>query len=294
MAYLNDIKITNYNSAGSFSWTKDTKSKFIRVIAWNSGAGGGSGRRGLTTASGGGGGAAGGGGFIYEAPSEFFPSSATVVVGAGGLGGAVQTSDNTNGINGSPSNASSFGNITGLIASAGFGAGGVATNATPGSGQPFSNSYYVNNILSPTGGTGRNIDASNAVNLILPASSFNAGSGGGGSGADSVIPRQAGTGSGLVGIDGTTIIPATAGGIETGTVNGSDGIAFLSSTLTGYMNGGAGGGGGGGMSVTAAGKGGNGGFPGGGGGGGGGSLNSNNSGAGGNGADGKVIIIEYM
>jgi hypothetical protein len=109
-------------------------------------------------------------------------------------------------------------------------------------------------------------------------------SGGIGGGKQIPVPRPA---------FNQTIIAGGTGGIETGTINGGAGDP---GTVTyGLILGGAGGGGGGNQFAgPVGGNGGDGGFPGGGGGGGGASRNGFNSGTGGAGADGLVIVIEYL
>jgi hypothetical protein len=126
--------------------------------------------------------------------------------------------------------------------------------------------------------------------------------GGGGSGA-TTVPFRGGYG-GTYGTGniatGTIYITPANGGIQGGTINGTNGLSYTQTATDaaafgpGAMVWGTGGGGGGGSNSGVAGNGGNGGLGGGGGGGGGGSVNGNNSGAGGTGGNGVVIIFEFL
>jgi hypothetical protein len=131
--------------------------------------------------------------------------------------------------------------------------------------------------LTAAPGVGNLTDGSSATtnaNMQLIATS-----GGGGGGADSVTARAGGVGIGMS-LNGTTFVADSAGGIESGTINGANGNTPTYPN-SGVLMCGTGGGGGGGQSVgLVAGNGGNGGTPAGGGGGGGGSLTGTNSGAG--------------
>lgn len=136
------------------------------------------------------------------------------------------------------------------------------------------------------------------------------GGGGGGASANSTI-RDGGTGGNIIaytnqyqGNGSPGHLPpyfqppylstGGAGGVEGGTIDGSNGNDMVS-TSGGRLLAATGGGGGSGQYLgVAAGNGGNGGIPGGGGGGGGGSINGTPSGAGGAGGRGEVWIIETL
>lgn len=304
----------------SDTWTKDTSTSTVELYIWNGGNGGGSGRRGATTAAGGGAGGAGGGFYYWRGPAHFFDVTETVTIGAGGAGGVTQTVNDTNGNTGSTGGTSLVGRI-GVANYASGGAGGTTTSATGGSSTAI---MYDHDILpgnfTPahfplTGGSGGNAAGGAASTMCGTQITTNEGAfvsrggagpgmiprgvpigtpGGGGSGADSGTPRQGGAGGGInVTNNGSSLIAGAAGGIETGTINGTAGTNW--SITGGRLFGGTGGGGGGGQSSGgSAGVGGVGGVPGGGGGGGGGSLNGTNSGVGGAGGNGLVIIIEYF
>jgi hypothetical protein len=287
-------------------WTKDARTKFVTIFAWNGGQGGASGRQGASASAGGGGGGGCGGCFIYSADASFFDANETVTIGAGGAGGATQASMNTNGNPGGSAGQTSFGNLScpiGTNVSAGGNNTGAAAAGNAG-GFALPTSPWGDE--GPGSGNGQLVAGSNAQNsnaTVLSESepiSITSLSGGGGGGANSVTERAGGDGGNLfnfaAGVNPTytLLLAGGAGGIESGTINGGNGNAgFI--TTGGFLSGGTGGGGGGGQSVgVVAGNGGNGGFPGGGGGGGGGSLNGTSSGAGGDGGDGLVIVIEYF
>ncbi len=290
-------KTTTYN-AGSTTWTKDARTKFICVMGWGAGGGGGSGRKGTTALSGGGGGGGKGGSFYYFGPASVFDSSESVVVGTGGAGGIAQTAT----ADGNPGSAGSantvFGKMIG-VAGAGGGAGinGTTSNAAGGAN--------VNNFNNPgslsnggtgavsTGGTSNTVGGSGAANTT-----FSSTSGAGGGGANSVTERAGGVAGSITDVTGTNLVAGGTAGLESTGIAGGNGNPQLS--IGGIITGGTGGGGGGGYSVgaggaTTGGRGGDGAVPGGGGGGGGGGISAvADSGAGGNGADGKIIVIEFF
>jgi hypothetical protein len=285
------VKITTFMMSGTF--TKDTNSKYIELYAWGGGAGGGSGRQGANTAAGGGGGGGAGMAFQYAIPSSFWNATTTITVGAGGTGGAAQAGANTDGNVGAIGGVTVVGSIDNTGGNTGQGGGGGTTTVTviATGGEGFGS--FIHNSAT-NGASGSNVDPSNAQASALDNRSLTGTGGGAGSGADTGTPRQASNGGDYLAPNNSTVIIAGGiGGIETGTINGTNGNN--QPTTDAVVIGGTGGGGGGGQSSgIVAGTGGNGGFPGGGGGGGGGSINGTNSGAGGNGADGYVLIIEFL
>lgn len=289
------------DSPGNFA--KDSKSKYIRVIEWGGGGGGGSGRKGTTAASCGGGGGGVAGCAVYEGPASFFNTIESFFVGQGGTGGVAQTADATNGNPGNPGTNTTFGNIIALGGT--FGQGG--TTAVGAGGSAIGRGVYSNlgaisaNSTQSGGGslTAGNAGASSGPGgTITGRWTIGPSCAGGGGGADSTTPRAGGAGGAFLNVDGSSILSAPAGGLEATGINGANGN---STAITGgLMLGGQGGGGGGGYSTgaggnTSGGNGGNGSIPGGPGGGGGGGLSAvANSGAGGNGADGRIVVIEYL
>ncbi len=292
-------KITIYNTADSpATWTKDARTLSVEVYGWAGGGGAGSGRKGTSTAAGGGGGGGAGGTFYFQGAASVFNATESVVIGAGGTGGAAQTTNATNGNPGvSAGGNTSFGNM--LCLGGGVGTGGTTTNAGGGTTGLVIFPYGTTTGVVP--GVGRNGATSSTGASWGPGQTSNQsispGGGGGGAGADTVTQRVGGTGCSLVNVSGTIILSGGAGGLESTGINGGNGNAF---TTGGIFCGGSGGGGGGGYSVgaggaTAGGNGGNGAIPGGGGGGGGGGIDAvANSGSGGNGANGRVVVIEYF
>lgn len=311
----NEIKITKFTSNGTFN--KDANSVWITVLLWNASGGGGSGRQGVSTMAGGGGGGAGGGLLYLTFPSFQFAASETVTIGAGGTGGAPQTMNDTDGIDGTDGGKSSVGNITVAIATSAIaqsgGRGGTSTLTTSGGIFQALCDDYADTVgsINTSGGYGAAlIDGnrggysaeglvSNGTNNVFQ---YPGSGGGGGAGANNATPSQAGDGGPVVqffyevlsGVTPTIIQAGGAGGIETGTIDGGNGTDFIS-TSGGRFVGATGGGGGGGQYVGAvAGNGGNGGIPSAGGGGGGGSLNGTDSGSGGDGSRGEIWIIETL
>lgn len=294
------VLVTKYTANNT--WSKNSKTQFITVISWNGGAGGGSGRQGSTTAAGGGSGGAPCGNSVWTFLASAFNSSETVTIGGGGAGGLTQGSAANNGNVGTIGSPTTIGNIRSGIVASGFGLGGTTTTAAGGVQTP---SYILGSTNAvqtngPAGGDGGNTTGTNGTVVTFGASAnpiYSNGSGGGGSGADTGTARQAGNGGGIImasNISSNVISAGGAGGIETGTINGTDGNVSISTTGGRYIGGTGGGGGGGQKSGGSAGIGGAGGIVGGGGGGGGGSIDGTTSGAGGAGARGELWVIEYF
>jgi len=294
-------KITTFIASGT--WTIDPRTKFVSIFGNSSGASGSSGRQGATTAAGGGGGGSSSTAIWCDRiPYLLFSSSETVTIGGTAAGALGQTTNLTDGNNGVVNNTTSIGNIiAGPESSAALGGrnGNSTVGAHDGTCHLYPSSTAASAIIATNvaGGMGTLTVGSNAVANVQSSTNicpfaFST-SGGGGSGADAVTARQAGSGGAVVFVS-TTIVAASAGGIEGGTIGGALGTS-ITTPNEGLYYGGTGGGGGGGQSIGAsAGAGGNGGTPGGGGGGGGGSISLTTSGAGGNGARGEVIIIEFF
>ena len=302
----NSIKTTTFTTSGT--WTKDANCQYVYALIWNGGNGGGSGRQGATTAAGGGSGGLPGNVAIFEAPSTAFGATATVTIGSGGGGGAAQSSANTNGIAGTSGGISYFGNLSPSYwygessPTQGAGIGGTTTTTVNDTQGSKLINQYPWLIQSPGQGIGThtigqnggaNQDSSGGANYLSSQYDWISGSGGGGSGGDSGVIRQAGDGGTYTDYQGATLVAGGAGGIESGTIDGAAGSPGIISN--GVITGASGGGGGGGQSAgVVAGNGGDGAVPGSGGGGGGGSINGTDSGAGGAGGAGMIIVYEIL
>lgn len=282
---VNNITVTTYTS-GSGNWSPLSTTRYVKAILYGGGGGGGSGRKGTSAASGGGGGGGGGQIVISEGVVAAFPGPIAYSVGAAAAGGISQTTDATDGTAGTNGNNTTFGT---LIAAGGLGGGaGVNGNSASLTGRTtISNYFFIAGSTLPRGANGIGTIAANIQTAI-------AGPGGGGSGGDNATARQAGSGPAFLDPSGTvTLIAAASGGIASGTIDGANAGAAI--TTGPWFSAGMGGGGGGGVNGgTVAGNGGAGAAPGGGGGGGGGGISTQaNSGSGGTGAAGQITIIEF-
>ena len=274
--------VTVFTASGT--WTARTSTSMVLVFLFGGGGGGGAGFSTAPGASSSGGG--GGGGAAcrrWIGPVDLLGNSASVVIGAGGTGGA------TSGANGAQGNPSSF---TGTITiSAPAGGGGSAGSATASGGGGGGGINAGGNATAGTGGTGGGLQAE----------------GGGGSGAvggyqSNVIYYGAGgsgcTALGVPNFGGFTVggppggasgrgyntgVPSTTGSLSRGAIAlapnefpveplaGNGGNCFASA------NGGIGGAG----------------FFGGGAGGGGAALTGFTPGSGGNGGNGYCMVVEW-
>jgi hypothetical protein len=282
-----------YTNAASGVFTNPSWGRTIRGYLWGPGGGGGSGRRGLTNTA-----RAGGGGGSSGAYTEF--TIANLVGGEtynwtnrpGGVGGASQTvnDSNGNGGGGGSTTSSSTNDVIFGPFVAGGGVGGGPGTTSSGSGGAtaygsFNGTSAGNGASSGSGGGGSSSStASSGVAII-------AGAGGGGGGL-SVTDALGDGGPGGTGSKMSYLNTPGSAATSTGASGGSGGT-------TGQLMGGGGGGGGKSLGTGTAGTGGAGGaggFPGGGGGGGSAGTSStgvtgNNSGPGGIGGGGAIVII---
>lgn len=290
------IRVSTITTSGTFTFHE--RMQLIDIILVSGGSGGGSGRQGVSGQAGGGSGGAGS--CVYSAkgiPREYFSGSSIIItIGVGGIGGAPQTTPDTDGNPGALGGRTWAGDFVTQQATDQASGGGINT-VNAGRTAQFSALPYLQQQLSGAdgrAGRGRITDGepSAAARWMMATG------GGGGAGADIGIAYVGGFGGMIEATDGLVVkTPGGFGGNEFGDINGGDGQAQLPSGpySAGMMYWGGGGGGGGGQSSgLVAGNGGNGGGYGSGGGGGGGSLNGTPSGAGGNGAPGLVIITEYL
>lgn len=301
--------------AASGAYTPTPGLRFAEVLLFGGGGGGGSGARAASGAAASGGAGGGGGGL---ARGRFTPAqigaSKSVAIGAGGPGGAAQTTDSTNGNAGSPGSATTFGSL--LYAGGGGGGAGGQIGAASGGGGAGSRASSGVTGSGAAGGAGSfGVGSGGSGAIGGSGSNFFGGSGGGGCSATGATaasggpclyngPSGGGAGGGITA--GNTPVNGGAGGIvyvggapyagvaglTGGAATGGAGGSWVASG--GPLEQAGGGGGGGASSLTAPGAGGAGGLAGGGGGGGGAVRDGSNSGEGGEGGDGYAVIFEFF
>lgn len=270
------VQVDKYFTSGT--WTKPRGARTVAIYAISGGGGGGSGRRSNVAESRFGGGGGGGGAYSFiTLPADVLSATEIVTVGAGGIGGAAQTVNGTNGFDGTGGGASTFGPFDKWCKATGGSTGsGGGTTAGGGGNSGFGTINGANGGSSNVTGTSGN-----------GANTGGSAPGGGGGGGISATPAFFNGGNGGIAIAYGGL--AAAGGVVGGTVNGANGGSTTDQANTaGY---GAGGG-----AASSSGNGGNGGTGGkfGGGGGGGGAASAGPSGAGGNGGQGAVLVFTYF
>ncbi len=270
-----------YTAAGTTSLDLPPLAERLDFLMCGGGSGGGSGRRGAAaSARFGGGGGSPGNWNLGSLRVSLLTSPLSVVVGAGGTGGAAVTADSTSGNVGSTGGDTSLSNGATTYAIAKGNTGGSGGTASAGTGAGVT----TNLTLRPVGSGG----ASSTTGSAASGQSGTAGSGGGGGGIDaSDVIRSGGSGG-----QGSLAAPTATSGGTAGTSGATGGNGGTPSN-TDFQSGGSGGGGGGSSITTTAGSGGNG-SRGGGGGGGGASVNGQTSGAGGNGGDGFIHLTVWF
>jgi hypothetical protein len=298
---------TAFTASGT--WTKNSKTKWIEIIAWGGGSGGASGAKyayvnDISSPTGGGAGT-GSGSMYYYGPASVFGPTETITIGAGGDGGDSVTVSDTPGNNGNIGEETSIGNLSTFTFNSE--SNGIAgDSSTPGEGGVPGKNYTPNLLANMTafggnGGFGAIGPATSGFNYgatSLNGPAFTGGGGGGGGGIDYTtgIGENGQNGGSLISNLSTSpiILAGGIGGTYTGSVDGLAGGNGSTVTSGGMFASGTGGGGGASSVTGNGGNGGNGGIPGGGGGGGGAALDDiGNSGAGGNGSRGELWIIEY-
>lgn len=272
----NPARSTNIQTfTASGVWTKPNRARSVWILCIAGGGGGGSGRKSASgTLATGGGGGGGGSASMITLDASVLSATVNITIGAGGIGGASQTTNSTDGnagVDGANTNFASY-----LGANKGL-KGGAGTAVGAGSGGGANTSMFTGSnggSSSATGGVGSN--------GALPGGYCGTGAGSGGGITTGAVANIGGNGGGSGSIP--TATSGTGGAVNT--------IGGAGSTL-GYL--GTGAGGGGASTTTNAGAGGAGGSYGGGGGGGGATLDGvGNSGAGGAGGNGVCVVITYF
>lgn len=289
-AGTSDVQV--FTIVGANTWTKPAGAKSVSIIAIGAGSGGGSGRKGaISSVRCGGGGGAGGGFAHITLPASILGATETVTIGAGGTGGAAQTTNSTNGNAGTNGGRSAFGN---WLQAGGTVSGGNGGTATAGAGGLVSNGGFPDSSPNTRGNGG------GAASVTGGAGSTGGGNHyaacGGGAGGGITVGNVASAGGTGGGFSSSTTEGGYAGAIVGGTAGGTSTAGGAGNTAgVGAPVGGTGGGGGGGSTTTNGGAGGAGATYGAGGGGGGAAVNGvGNSGAGGAGASGIVIVTTYF
>lgn len=281
--YLKPVMDVQTFSANG-TWTKPAGARTIRVQLWSGGGGGGAGRKGAAATIRCGGGGGGSGAFVDQwIDASAAGATESITIGAGGSGALSQTTNSSNGGNGTQGGTTSFGSV--LVLPGGNGAsGGTATSGFGGGGGYGGN---AGSGASSTGASGiAGVPANTGAACVRDAS----GSGAAGAGITSADAASAGAAGGR-----STILNLSGGAAGGISGNAGNGTSMVSLPTNGTPVGGTGGGSGGSSTTTNAGSGGVGGFPAGGGGGGGAAVdNVGNSGGGGAGAAGCAIITTYF
>lgn len=201
--------VLNLDAGDPDSYTR-SQPPYVEVLVVAGGASGGS-----STPSNGGGGGGGAGGVIYNSAYQLASAAAvTVTVGAGGAG---QTTNDSQGNDGSNS---VFGSLTAVGGGGGGGAGVNTTGRNGGSGGGAGYAGYYNNFNSGTGTAGQGFRGG----YVLANNNGGGGGGAGGVGGDTFDSRP------------EPGYPAGNGGL------GGSGVYYsISGTSTLYSNGGNGG-----------------------------------------------------
>lgn len=317
------LDIKEFDSSGTYIIPSGATRLWVMLIG--AGCGGGGGRRSaINVAASGGGGGAGGtvntayywvdslslASETYSGPGSSavrpgsYGKTLTIVLGAGGAGGAKATGDSTSGSPGGRGGDSyiqvtgSLGNMMysygGANYGSPFGAGGTETSGAGGTVNTVSGYPMINGIASPMASTAFSSNGSGAGNNLTY---YGLHSSNGGAGGGSISGANAGINAG-----GLTVNIATqplilnpfwnlsSASLKAGGITDGGTPSFEALTTYGPYSPGLGGVGGGAGLTVAAGNGTNG-YRGGGGGGGGASRNGLAAGDGGSGGNGYCVII---
>ncbi len=277
-----DVKLYTADDTWTNPSSGTAKRVFVRLVG--GGGGGGSGRKGAAGSV-----RCAGGGGAAAAVVEFWTlttdlgATESVTVGAGGTGGAAQTTDSTNGNNGTPGGNTTFNSTTAIGGDNGN--GGTAANGIGGANPAQSSVIGLTATVSGNGAAASTTGATGGSGATVVFWAPTGGGAGGGITSGN-IQGQGGTGGNM---GNSATVTSLAGGTA-GTVGGNPG-----GNGNAGRGSGTGGGGGGGNTSGNGGAGGNGGGYGSGGGGGGAAVDATgDSGAGGNGAAGYALIITYL
>jgi hypothetical protein len=282
---------------GPFTWALPIRARSIRCELLSGGSGAGSGRRGAAgTARGGGGGGSGGNGLDIEVPASTFGgggATITATIGAGGLGGAAPTTDNTDGNPGTHGGDTSISGggtqilAPGTLYPTGNGRGRAGT--TTGGAQSTRGGYC--NRPGTQGGAGSVSAAGSSIGISTDFEIPGGSGGAGGGGIDASNNHYAGGG-----VSGPSTAAFITNNNWTATVGAAGGGDGVTATYGGplVLWGAFSASGGGGNNAGGGGQGGDGYFPGGGGAGAGASTNGTTGKRGGNGAAGILrLTVRY-
>ncbi|MFC7053808.1 DUF2793 domain-containing protein [Hansschlegelia quercus] len=280
MGQTPSIQVDKFAASGV--WTKPAWARRVRAILISGGAGGGSGAlRAAGAAAGGGSGGATGQAVEVEFSAADLSATVAVTIGAGGTGGAAQTSANADGQPGAPGGDTAFGSYAKAAPlSSAIGLGGTTSSVSGGTHSGYRDAPPSTTASGGSGSTGAGGSGQNGYGRA-------SGPGGGGGGLTAADAAGAGGASGSA--FNSVGAPVAADGGATAGASGVAGASYAGLAHT-LLAGCSGGGGAGGHAVNG-GAGGSGAIPGGGGGGGGASRNGRSSGRGGDGARGEAWII---
>jgi hypothetical protein len=277
--------LTEFIASGT--WTKQSGLKRAFVLCVGAGGGSASGRQGAAGSNRFGGGGAGGGACTWRmVEAAGLPATVAVTIGAGGIGGASQTTPDSNGLPGTAGGDTSFGGIVvakggnpgggGSTAAGSAGTGGQSSACTPPF-SPFS--------LSGSNGTAGNTTTNASGGVGFLSTGAPGGGGGGGINNTNVSGVAANSGGGIY--ENGVVQAGPNSGASPNGVDDVCTILFPGSTINSIHGIGTGGAG----NNPATPNGGDGGRCAGGGGGSG-TLNGTPSGKGGDGGDGLCVIFE--
>lgn len=272
------VQIDKFTASGT--WTRPDWARRVRILAVSGGGGGGSGglRAPGVAIAGGGGGAPGAMSEVEMLASEL-TATVAVTVGAGGTGGAAQTTASADGNPGALAGHSTFGPYCRARA-ANVASGGGAVSA--GAGGILRGYYCYPPAIDIAGGAGA---TGAGVGGGVGPGKLSSGAGGGGGLSAANLPSAGGSSGNSALLH---LAAASASGGATEGAAGGAGVPFPRSEYLACS--GSGGGGAAGNAVNG-GAGGDGATPGGAGGGGGAGRNGLSSGRGGAGARGEVWVV---